>query len=156
MRRIVCNNIEDIDSDLAHLFRLKLFAKGGDRVKRSLFEYICSFYSEEHSEKTHDEATASASTLCVEEGIGGFHFIATETTAQFQCNGDKLLIARSDQALEIQFVDGYLNVSLWHRLVGKSISDVDLVMVSNLVVQISAWLHSELMSPSIHCRLLVD
>ena len=65
-------------------------------------------------------------------------------TAQYQCAGRTLLIARADQALEIEFADGHPKVTLWRRLVGSPIGEVELTMISDLVVQVSTWLHATL------------
>ena len=49
MRRIVRNNVEDIDPEFATLFSLQLFSdemEGGKAVMLSLFEYLSSFYGE--------------------------------------------------------------------------------------------------------------
>jgi hypothetical protein len=66
------------------------------------------------------------------------------TTARYQCAGSTLLIARADQALEVEFVGGRPQATLWRRLVGSPIGEVELTMVSDLVVQVSAWLHVRL------------
>ena len=62
-------------------------------------------------------------------------------TARYQCAGSTLLIARADQALEIEFVGGRPQATLWRRFVGSPIGEIELNMISSLVVQVSTWLH---------------
>ena len=73
------------------------------------------------------------------------------TTAQYQCGGRRLLIAREDQALEVSFVrerdaeTGQLRpprpqVVLLRRCVGSPIGETELGMLSDLVLQWSSWL----------------
>ena len=134
-RRVICNNIEDVDPNLTQLFSLQYFREGNvNEIRSSLFSHIGSFYDSQDYSDRHMVALNSLNLHTSEES----------PSVQYQCGGEILLIARPDQALEIKFLGGQPHVTLWRRIVGSSIGEIELSMISGLVLQVTMWLHSRL------------
>jgi hypothetical protein len=127
-RYVLKTSVHDIDENLLELLKDDIdFDLKND--KRDFLNYIHGFYSSSATATT--ETSAATVTLTENERL--------VSLVQYQCGGDRLLIANADQALDIMFIENKLNVVLWRRSIGASVGSSGLALIRSFVLQYGSW-----------------
>ena len=114
----------DIDASLEELLK---FDDDFDQESMRLhfFQYMLGFYGQR----------------CQRSNDGNASIVPL---AQFQCSGERLLIATANQALDVTFVEqNKIKLVLWRRCSGVPIRAPELKLIRSFIFQLGGWLWNE-------------
>lgn len=137
-RYVLKVSVSDIDHALMELFDVD--SNFNDTIEcQKLLSYIKSFYPSNITTTNNNKDDDNNDNNLKDNDDN----ITVQVSAEYQCSGNRLLIAALDQALDISFINGKLNVMLWRRLKNAPVRVTEMNLIRSFALQFGGWLWNE-------------